>query len=79
VTPIASDKRLIGIRAVRARYGDVNARTIDRWLKRQLIPPPDRRINNRRYWYEHKLDRHDRQRVAASAAEWERPQLKEGS
>jgi DNA-binding transcriptional MerR regulator len=67
MTPTASAKRLIGIRAVRARYGDVNARTIDRWLERQVIPPPDRRINNRRYWYEHKLDRHDRECVADRA------------
>ena len=67
MTNLASEKRLIGIRAVRARYDDVSARTIDRWLDQQLIPPPDRRINNRRYWYEHKLDRHDRQRVADRA------------
>ena len=60
-------ERLIGIRVVRTRYSDVSARTIDRWIKQQLIPAPDRRINKRRYWYESKLDHHDRQVVAERA------------
>jgi len=65
MSPIAQE-RLVGIRAVRTRYNDVSARTIDRWIKQQLIPAPDRRINNRRYWSEHKLDRHDRQHIVES-------------
>ena len=60
-------ERLVGIRVVRTRYSDVSARTIDRWIKQQLIPAPDRRINNRRYWLEKKLDLHDRQVVAEHA------------
>ena len=65
--PPTTPERLVGIRVVRTRYNDVSARTIDRWIEQQLIPAPDRRINNRRYWYEHKLDRHDRQVVAERA------------
>ncbi len=56
-------KRLIGSRAVGTRYG-ITQRTVDRWVKAQVLPPPDRKIRNRRYWDEAGLDRHDRRAVA---------------
>jgi hypothetical protein len=64
----ASERRLIGTRAVGARYGDKNPRTIKRWVAAGVIPPPDLRIKNRNYWYVDGLDRHDRQLVAEHAA-----------
>jgi hypothetical protein len=64
----ASKRRLIGTRAVGARYGDKHPRTIKRWVTAGVIPPPDLSIKNRHYWYEDALDRHDRQLVAAQAA-----------
>jgi hypothetical protein len=53
-------------RGVARRYG-VTSRTVDRWKKRKVIPPPDLRRNNREYWLEEALDHHDRQCVAARA------------
>ena len=60
-------RKFIGKRDVGRRYG-VTPRTVDRWLKRKLIPPPDLTINNRHYWSQDGLDRHDRQLVAERAA-----------
>ena len=39
MSPTAPE-RLVGIRVVRTRYNDVSARTIDRWIKQQLIRHP---------------------------------------
>ncbi len=66
----ASDRRFFPKRAVARRYG-VTTRTVDRWKKQNVIPPPDLTINNRHYWYEAALDRHDRQLVAARAANYQ--------
>ena len=60
-------KRLINTRAVGERYGGRHPRTIKRWWQRGVIPPPDQTINNRHYWDEAALDRHDRERVADRA------------
>jgi hypothetical protein len=68
MSPTSSPKRFIAIRAVRRRYGDCSARTIDRWVEGGALPPPDQIINNRRYWDEGKLDEHDRQRTIEAAA-----------
>jgi len=58
-----SAKRFLPKRKVGERYG-VTTRTVDRWKAQAVIPPPDTTINNRDYWDEAALDRHDRQRVA---------------
>jgi len=63
-----SHRKLVGRRAVGKRYGDKHPRTIKRWVDAGVIPPPDLNIRNRDYWYEDKLDQHDRQRVAEFAA-----------
>jgi hypothetical protein len=57
-------RRLLGRTAVGARYGGKNPRTIKRWKDAGLLPPPDAVVNNREYWFEDKLDTHDRQRAA---------------
>jgi hypothetical protein len=62
-----SSRRLLNRRAVGQRYGGKHPRTIKRWVDRGVIPPPDLNIQDRDYWYEDGLDRHDRQLVAASA------------
>jgi DNA-binding transcriptional MerR regulator len=62
-----STKRLLPTRQVGARYG-VTPRTVDRWKRRKMLPPPDLTINNRHYWYEDGLDQHDRQLVAERAS-----------
>jgi hypothetical protein len=59
--------RLVGVRAVCDRY-NISLRSIDRWLARKIIPPPDRVINTRRYWLLSSLDAADRQHVANAAA-----------
>ena len=66
--PHALPKRLINTRAVAERYGGRHLRTVQRWWKRGVIPPPDQTINNRHYWDEAALDHHDRKRVAERAA-----------
>jgi hypothetical protein len=60
-------KRLITTRAVADRYGPVHPRTVKRWWMQGVIPPPTQTINNRHYWDEAALDRHDRKRVANRA------------
>ena len=59
----ALSKRLINTRAVAERHGGRHPRTVKRWWQQGVIPPPDQTINNRHYWDEAKLDRHDRERV----------------
>jgi DNA-binding transcriptional MerR regulator len=52
-------KRLLPIRAMCARYGDVADRTIDRWTARGILPAP-LVINKRRYWDEAELEQRER-------------------
>jgi hypothetical protein len=54
-----SGKRLLPIRAMCARYGDVADKTIDRWTAAGILPPP-LVINRRRYWDEEELERRER-------------------
>lgn len=54
-------------RAVGDRYGGVCTRTVDRWTKSGILPPPDLIQNGRPLWAEETLDRHDRQAVVARA------------
>ena len=53
--------RRLPTRALCARY-DVVDRTIDRWLARELLPPPII-INGRRYWDEAELEKFERARM----------------
>jgi hypothetical protein len=68
MSPLTPQRRLLGRRAVGARYGGKHSRTIKRWKDAGVIPPPDAVVNGREYWDEDKLDRHDRQLVAERAA-----------
>jgi hypothetical protein len=65
--PEVTGKRFLAKRAVRARYGNVCARSIRRWVDKGALPPPDLTINGRDYWYEITLDAHDRRVVAEQA------------
>ncbi len=60
--------RLVGARAVAQRY-NITLRTIDRWLARAIIPPPDRVINNRRYWLLTSLEEADRKHTLDAGVE----------
>jgi hypothetical protein len=60
-------KKLLSRRAVGQRYGR-DPRTVKRWVDAGVIPPPDAHIQNRDYWSEDTLDRHERQSVAERAA-----------
>jgi DNA-binding transcriptional MerR regulator len=54
------EPRLVQARGVAIRYG-ISLRSVDRWLAKKVIPPPDRVINGRRYWYLESLEKADRQ------------------
>jgi hypothetical protein len=60
-------KKFIGKRAVGQRYGGRHTRTIERWVKTRVLPPPDQIINGRGYWDVETLDAHDRQRTIDAA------------
>ena len=66
--PSSPIRRLIPTREVRQRYGNKAARTIARWVKSGVLPPPDKTINGRHFWWEHTLTEHERQAVAEKAA-----------
>ena len=56
-------RRLVPSRGVTARYGDISLRTLDRWIARGVIPPPEEVIAGRRYWLLETLERADRRRT----------------
>jgi len=60
-------KRLLPIRAMCARYGDVADKTIDRWTAAGILPPP-LVINRRRYWDEAELERRERANMGRKLA-----------
>jgi hypothetical protein len=61
-------KRLVPTRGVRERYGDPSARTIRRWELSGVLPPPDRIINGRKFWWLETLEAHERRLVTEKAA-----------
>ena len=61
-------KRLLDSRAIRERYGDRSTRTLRRWELSGVLPPPDRIINKRKYWWHETLERHERELIAEKAA-----------
>ena len=54
-------KRFLNTKRVRNRYGDISDRTVDRWVKAGVLPPPDY-INGQRFWAEEQLDAQDEAR-----------------
>jgi hypothetical protein len=69
MTPSTRPKSLLPSRAVGERYGGKHTRTISRWWRAGVIPPPDAVVHGRPYWAEETLDRHDRERAAEQIAE----------
>jgi hypothetical protein len=67
VRPEVTGRKFSNKRALAIRYGVV-PRTIDRWVKAKILPPPDLTINNRDYWYDARIDAHDHASTAARAA-----------
>ena len=63
--PSVTGRRFLSRTHVAARYG-VTPRTTYRWEEEGVLPPPDRRVNNRDYWDEANLDKHDRKRTFAA-------------
>ena len=61
------DRKYLGQPRLGIRY-DVHVRTIHRWVKAKILPPPDLVIHGRPYWDEASLDRHDRRMIAERAA-----------
>lgn len=61
-------RRLIPTRGVRERYGNAAGRTIRRWVLSGVLPPPDRTINGRHFWWEETLVQHERRLVAEKSA-----------
>ena len=55
--------RFLGLRAVLARYDDINATTLDAWLKRGEFPPPSLVVSGKRYWEEKDLEAFERASV----------------
>ena len=62
-----SGKRLLPIRAMCARYGDVADKTIDRWTAAGILPAP-LVINKRRYWDEEELEERERANMGRNPA-----------
>jgi len=57
-------KQLISSSRLRQRYNNQSLRTLRRWELRGTIPPPDRIIHGRKYWWLETLERHERELVA---------------
>lgn len=55
-----SDDEFLPTKRVRARYGEKSEKTIERWIKRGILPAPDW-INGRRYWRRSVLEKHERE------------------
>jgi hypothetical protein len=47
-----------------ARYKR-SQRTIDRWKRTGILPPPDMTINNIAYWWEETIEANERERLSA--------------
>jgi predicted DNA-binding transcriptional regulator AlpA len=54
-----SEDRMLPLRLVCERYG-ITDRTVDRWSKSGILPPP-LRINGLRYWWERELKQRERE------------------
>jgi hypothetical protein len=59
---------MLPTRDVRARYGNIAGRTVRRWVLTGVLPPPDRIINRRNFWWESTLLAHERRLVGEKSA-----------
>lgn len=53
------DDEFLPTKRVRARYGGKSEKTIDRWILKRILPPPEW-INGRRYWRRSVLEQNER-------------------
>jgi DNA-binding transcriptional MerR regulator len=60
-------RKFIAKREVAERYG-VTTRTVDRWVKDEILPPSGRQVNGRHYWDQAVLEQHDRNSTASKTA-----------
>ena len=66
---MTKQKRYLGTRQVRARYGGKCQRTIDRWLDNQELGfPKPTMINGRRFWDEADLITWERERAVGGVS-----------
>jgi len=65
----STGRRWLRKRQVRARYGDVTDRTLERAVKDGRIPPPEFPFANRiPFWDEERLEAHERAAALKSVA-----------
>ena len=50
---------------LRQRYGGKSERTIDRWIEKRILPPPEW-INGRRHWRLSVLEQNEREGMGKS-------------
>ncbi len=73
VVPEASDmdtqpKRLLRNTDLINRYGKTQ-RTLDRWKRDKILPPPDLVINGAPYWHEATIEANERTRLSGKASD----------
>ena len=73
LTTTTPTKKYLNTRAVGRRYGGRDPKTIKRWVKKHVLPPPDQNICGHDYWDEDNLDRHDRERTIEAGAKASSP------
>lgn len=54
------DDEFLPTKRVRQRYGGKSEKTIDRWVEKGVLPPPEW-INGRRHWRLSVLEQHERE------------------
>ena len=57
------DDEFLPTKRVRQRYGGKSEKTIDRWVEKGVLPPPEW-INGRRHWRLSVLERHERESMS---------------
>jgi hypothetical protein len=57
-------RKLLNAKSVSARYDDLPARTLNKWIGRGWLPKPTV-IGNRRFWDEYELNKFEASRDAA--------------
>jgi len=67
-SPRPDDDELLAARAVCQRLGDISLMTLWRWCRSDIVrfPPPDIRINARRYWRKRTIGRWESQQSERS-------------
>jgi hypothetical protein len=64
---IQSSKQLLRNTDLVRRYGRTQ-RTVDRWRRDKVLPPPDLIINGAPYWYETTIEANEQARLSGKAS-----------